>query len=71
MKAKKEPAIMYRERPMAFKEQPQKTTHCTCWLEHDVPELYQLKSKKKKARKLGVRVRTEFTGLFRIGLDSK
>lgn len=27
--------------------------------------------KKKKARKLGVRVRTEFTGLFRIGLDSK
>lgn len=47
VKAKKEPAIMYRERPMAFKEQPQKTTHCTCWLEHDVPELYQLKSKKK------------------------
>lgn len=28
-------------------------------------------SQKKKARKLGVRVRTEFTGLFRIGLDSK
>lgn len=28
-------------------------------------------SQKKRARKLGVRVRTEFTGLFRIGLDSK
>lgn len=28
-------------------------------------------SQKKRARKLGVRVRTEFTGLFRTGLDSK
>lgn len=45
VKEKKQPAITYREKPMVFKEHPRR--RCTCWLEHSVPELDQLKSKKK------------------------